>query len=68
MLSLLALNVRYAARQLAAHPGFSLFAAFSLAIGIAASITLFSAADALLFAPLRARLISPKYSPIAING
>ena len=52
MLSLLALNVRYAARQLAAHPGFSLFAAFSLAIGIAASITLFSAADALLFAPL----------------
>ncbi len=53
MLSLLAQNIRYAARQLASNPGFSLFAAFSLAIGIAASITLFSAANTLLFAPLR---------------
>jgi predicted permease len=53
MLSLLVQNVRHAARQLASNPGFSLFAAFSLAIGIAASITLFSAANTLLFAPLR---------------
>jgi len=52
MLSLLAQNVRHAARQLAANPGFSLFATLSLAIGIGASITLFSAANSLLFAPL----------------
>ena len=53
MLQILAQNIRYAARQLAANPGFSLFAALSLAIGLAASITLFSAANTLLFAPLR---------------
>lgn len=53
MLSLLVHNFRHAARQLASHPGFSLFAACSLAIGMAASITLFSAASTFLFAPLR---------------
>ena len=53
MLSLLAHQFRHAARQLAANPGFSLFAALSLAIGIGASITLFSVAETLLFAPLR---------------
>ena len=53
MLSALAQNIRYAARQLASNPAFSLFAASSLAIGMAASITLFSAASTLLFAPLR---------------
>jgi predicted permease len=53
MLSVLVQNIRYAARQLASHPAFSLFAACSLAIGMAASITLFSAANTFLFAPLR---------------
>jgi predicted permease len=53
MLSLLLHNIRYAARQLASNPGFSLFAACSLAIGMAASITLFSAANTFLFAPVR---------------
>jgi predicted permease len=53
MLSMLVHNFRYAARQLASHPAFSLFAACSLALGMAASITLFSAASTYLFAPLR---------------
>ncbi|HEX5122793.1 MAG TPA: ADOP family duplicated permease [Rhodanobacteraceae bacterium] len=53
MLSMLTHNIRFAARQLASNPVFSLFAACSLAIGMAASITLFSAANTLLFAPVR---------------
>jgi predicted permease len=53
MLSTFAQNIRHAARQLSTNPGFSVFAALSLAIGIAASITLFSAANTFLFAPVR---------------
>ncbi|MGA9422825.1 MAG: ABC transporter permease, partial [Rhodanobacteraceae bacterium] len=45
-------SLRHAARQLTAQPGFSLFAMFSLAIGLAATVTLFSTVDTLLFAPV----------------
>ena len=44
-------DVRYALRLLARSPIFSITAILSLALGIAASTTIFSLADALLFAP-----------------
>ncbi|MET0225416.1 MAG: ABC transporter permease, partial [Dokdonella sp.] len=53
MFPTLSQNLRYAARQLSAQPVFALFAMVSLAIGIGASVTLFSAVNTLLFAPLR---------------
>lgn len=78
MLSMLLHNLRYAARQLASNPAFSLFAACSLAIGMAASITLFSAANTLLFAPVRGvgapdalvelASVSPKHSSDAFSA
>lgn len=43
-------DFRHAARQLLARPGFALFAVLSLAIGVGAQTTLFSAANAYLFA------------------
>jgi predicted permease len=52
MLPILSQNLRYAVRQLSAQPAFTLFATLSLAIGIGASVTLFSAVHTLLFAPL----------------
>lgn len=44
-------DLRYAARLLLKSPVFSLTAILSLAIGIGASTTIYSLADALLFAP-----------------
>jgi predicted permease len=50
MLSILLHDLRHAARQLIARPAFALFAILSLAIGVGAETTLFSAANAYLFA------------------
>jgi len=52
MLPILLQNLRYAIRQLLNRPGFTLFAVLSLAIGIAASTTLFSVVNTFLFAPV----------------
>ncbi len=43
-------DFRHAARQLLARPGFALFAVLSLAIGVGAETTLFSAVNTYLFA------------------
>lgn len=50
MLSILLQDMRHATRQLVARPAFALFAILSLAIGVGAETTLFSAANAYLFA------------------
>ncbi|MEO7324076.1 MAG: ABC transporter permease [Dokdonella sp.] len=50
MLSILLQDIRHAARQLLARPGFALFAILSLAIGVGAETTLFSAVNTYLFA------------------
>jgi hypothetical protein len=44
-------DVRYAARLLRRSPLFTLTAALSLAVGIGANTTIFTAANALLFKP-----------------
>ncbi len=53
MFPTLSQNLRCAVRQLSAQPAFTLFSIVSLAIGIGASVTLFSAVNTLLFVPLR---------------
>jgi predicted permease len=53
MFPILLQNIRCAARQLLARPGFSLLAVLSLAIGIGASTALFSAVNTFLLAPVR---------------
>src|SRR5262245_44487343 len=45
-------DVKYGARMLAASPGFTVVAVFSLAIGIGANCAIFSFADALVLRPL----------------
>jgi predicted permease len=45
--------LRQGARRLLRQPGFSVFAVLTLAIGIAAGVTLFSAIDALLLTPVQ---------------
>lgn len=45
-------DVRYAARTLRRNPAFTLVAALTLAIGIAANTAVFSLVDAILFEPL----------------
>lgn len=46
-------NIHHGVRNLVARPGFSMAAILSLAIGIGASTTLFSAIDILLLSPVR---------------
>src|SRR5690242_21594851 len=51
-MNILAQNIRFALRAFARNPGFTLAAVLSLAIGIGASSSIFSVANALLLRPL----------------
>ena len=48
----LAADVRYAARRLSKNPGFTALGALTIALGVGASTTIFSAVNPILFEPL----------------
>ncbi len=59
-------DFRHAARQLLARPGFALFAILSLAIGVGAETTLFSAVNTYLFASVQG--VGAPQQLVELNG
>ena len=65
-------DFRYAIRQLRKNPGFACTATFVLALGIAATVTIFGLVEAALIKPLpyrdQSRLIGAFEVPLSLKG